>query len=64
MRAMAPAELVGLPEFCDDNADCTNTQGGYNCTCQEGYAGDGFTCEDINECEVRFVKKLNKFLNY
>jgi len=29
---------------CDNVADCTNTDGGFYCTCHVGYAGDGFTC--------------------
>lgn len=29
---------------CDINANCTNTQGGFNCTCNIGYSGDGLTC--------------------
>ncbi|KAL9975103.1 hypothetical protein ACROYT_G012219 [Oculina patagonica] len=35
---------------CDVNANCTNTVGSYNCTCKEGYAGDGRSCSDIDEC--------------
>ncbi|XP_078364720.1 uncharacterized protein LOC144649139 [Oculina patagonica] len=35
---------------CDVNANCTNTVGGHNCTCKEGYTGDGRSCSDINEC--------------
>ena len=27
---------------CDENASCTNTLGGFNCTCNTGYEGDGF----------------------
>ena len=27
---------------CDENANCTNTMGGYNCACNTGYEGDGF----------------------
>ena len=27
---------------CDANAYCTNEQGSYDCTCNSGYAGDGF----------------------
>ena len=29
---------------CDVNAQCTNTPGGYNCTCDDGYSGDGQEC--------------------
>ena len=31
---------------CDINALCTNTEGGYNCTCNEGYSGEGFICSE------------------
>ena len=27
---------------CDVNAECTNTDGSYNCICYAGYTGDGF----------------------
>ncbi len=30
---------------CDMNATCSNTEGAYDCTCHEGYEGDGWTCE-------------------
>ena len=29
---------------CGMNANCTNTVGGHNCTCKEGYTGDGRSC--------------------
>ena len=29
---------------CSANATCTNTDGSYNCSCDEGYEGDGFNC--------------------
>ncbi|KAL9974481.1 hypothetical protein ACROYT_G011517 [Oculina patagonica] len=35
---------------CDVNANCTNTVGGHNCTCKEGYIGNGSSCSDIDEC--------------
>ena len=34
-----------------DNA-CENTLGSYLCSCPSGYTGDGFQCEDVNECDT------------
>ena len=30
---------------CSSNATCDNTQGGFNCSCNSGYQGDGITCQ-------------------
>ncbi|XP_076821613.1 uncharacterized protein LOC143468345 isoform X3 [Clavelina lepadiformis] len=35
---------------CDEDAECTNTEGSYECTCNEGYSGDGSVCLDVDEC--------------
>ncbi|KAF0298055.1 Fibrillin-3 [Amphibalanus amphitrite] len=35
---------------CDIFARCTNTMGGFFCSCFPGYEGDGTTCTDIDEC--------------
>ncbi|XP_035663361.1 protocadherin Fat 4-like [Branchiostoma floridae] len=38
---------------CHPNATCKNVVGvgQYNCTCDSGFAGDGFRCKDIDECK-------------
>ena len=33
------------PNSCDKNANCTNTDGSYSCTCKQGFTGDGAVCE-------------------
>ena len=38
-------ECKGSNNVCDLNADCTNTEGSHNCTCKEGYIGDGKSCQ-------------------
>ena len=30
---------------CNANATCTNTEGSFTCACNNGYTGDGMTCE-------------------
>jgi len=40
---------------CDENADCTNTDGSYSCTCKQGFTGDGSACEGM--LEYYFVYK-------
>jgi len=29
---------------CDVNANCSNTEGSYECTCFQGYTGSGMDC--------------------
>ena len=40
-----------LDSPCDANAECTDTNGSFKCKCNEGFEGDGLTCEDADECE-------------
>ena len=30
---------------CDTDATCTNTEGSYQCMCNDGYSGDGTVCQ-------------------
>lgn len=32
---------------CDENAECTNSEGSYSCTCKQGFTGNGTSCEGI-----------------
>ena len=35
---------------CHHDAICINTDGGYNCTCKEGYVGNGTNCTGKKSC--------------
>ncbi|BES99222.1 protein kinase c-Hypothetical protein protein [Nesidiocoris tenuis] len=35
---------------CHQNATCLNLETRYACHCNSGFKGDGYNCQDINEC--------------
>ena len=37
-------ECIDGTHVCAANATCINTDGGYNCSCDSGYEGNGFNC--------------------
>jgi hypothetical protein len=44
-------ELVTCADAdCDANATCDDSNGAAVCTCAAGYAGDGESCTDLDEC--------------
>ena len=43
---------------CHANADCTNTKGSFECTCNLGYSGDGVNCKGENNTSVFFMMNL------
>ena len=47
---------------CDRNANCTDTDGSYNCTCINGFEGDGFSC--IGKYLLCITHSLKHFKHY
>ena len=39
---------------CHVNANCTDTDGSFNCTCREGYEGNGFNCTGDNPTQILY----------
>ena len=37
-------ECANGTHHCDVNAVCNNIRGSYNCTCKDGFYGDGINC--------------------
>ena len=40
---------------CHENANCTNTIGSYNCSCNDGFEGNSTHCQGIADVFVLFV---------
>jgi alpha-tubulin suppressor-like RCC1 family protein/subtilisin family serine protease len=36
---------------CNEHAGCVDDSSGFVCSCKTGYQGDGFDCQDFDECE-------------
>jgi len=41
-----------FPRPCDENAECYNTRGSYQCRCFPGFSGDGHTCTSMCNLDV------------
>ena len=62
------SSLVSTGSYvCDINANCTKTDGSHNCTCREGYTGDGQSCQGIifalDWANIRIKPRANKKKN-
>ena len=42
-------ECTAADQLCDTNANCTNTQGSFYCSCLTGFTGDGEHCKGKNK---------------
>ncbi|XP_015751579.1 PREDICTED: uncharacterized protein LOC107331498 isoform X2 [Acropora digitifera] len=56
-------ECSSAANECHQNASCQNTEGSYNCTCKDGFEGDGKNCTDIDECFVKNECHQNAICN-
>jgi alpha-tubulin suppressor-like RCC1 family protein len=43
---------LSCPSACASNAGCELVDGEPTCVCDEGFTGDGETCEDVDECQA------------
>lgn len=46
---LLPADIneCDILNYCSEDAKCTNTPGSFQCTCMDGYFGDGFNCTGL-----------------
>ena len=42
---------------CHINATCTDTEGSFMCTCNDGNAGDGVICEGKTKLSAKNIKR-------
>ncbi|XP_022108947.1 uncharacterized protein LOC110989112 isoform X1 [Acanthaster planci] len=48
---------------CDENAFCIDTIKGFNCTCKEGYEGDGKSCADVASPNISCPNDVTVYTN-
>ena len=52
-------ECVTGTHNCNENANCTNTNGSFTCQCKEGYTGDGVECEGMIYTQIMVLSVLD-----
>ena len=48
-------ECTSDPSPCNENADCTNSDGSYSCTCKQGFTGNGTVCNGMRGCSEQNI---------
>ena len=48
---------------CSANANCTNTEGSYTCTCHESFYDNGTSCLSETSMTLRYLVKLVNFMD-
>ena len=46
---------VDHPHNCDSNANCTDTEGDFECACNGGWTGNGTHCEGRSQSILTFL---------
>ena len=49
---------------CNENAACSNNDGGYDCICNAGYEGDGQKCNGKYGIMIAFYSKSFFYLTF
>ena len=55
-------ECIAKTDNCDNNTECTNTLGSYDCICKPGFVdvdGDGKNCTGMSFCLAVFMLILD-----
>uniref|UniRef100_A0AC35F1W9 Uncharacterized protein n=1 Tax=Panagrolaimus sp. PS1159 TaxID=55785 RepID=A0AC35F1W9_9BILA len=39
---------------CHHDAKCLNIPGGYECKCNSNFIGDGFSCVELDKCQIKY----------
>ena len=56
-------ECINGLHNCDENANCSNNDGGFQCVCKDGYFGNGTICLSKDHFCTDFVYN-NCFINF
>ena len=56
-------ECMEGTDDCHSDATCTDTEGSFNCTCNDGYSGDGTTCSGKSDLPIYCAYFVSKVLH-